>query len=95
MNEVENWTGGEILECTSFGKMWVAVDVKANTARCRRIRRNEKKGLFVKEEKWIKGVKNLDCGDLLFYDAHNVMKALTPVGELAQTLKTLIERREI
>jgi hypothetical protein len=94
-NEIENWTGGEILECTSFGKMWVVADVKTNRVRCRRIRRNQKIGLFVKEEKWFKGMGNLGCGDLLFFDAHNVPKALTPVGELAQKLDVLIKNREI
>jgi hypothetical protein len=89
------WTSEQILECTSHGKLWLVADVKTGRARCRRIRRDSSRGLYVKEQKWFSVKTNMSPGDMFFVDSGNYICPLSPVGVLAERLQTMIKNREI
>jgi hypothetical protein len=91
----QEWTSEQILECTSYGKLWLVADVKTGRVRCRRIRRDSSRGLYVKEQRWFSAKTNMVPGDLFFVDSSNYISSLTPIGQLAERLQTMIKNREV
>lgn len=82
------WNSQELLECPSFGELWLISRKCGRKSLLKRLRRN-KKGLYTAEQKWMEIREELKVGEMVFVDDQGYICRLQATGKLEKAISDI------